>query len=52
MIKQLLAGGSKDLQRAVFRMEMAIRKSNIEKSRESAAKVKELLAQEMEGLVI
>ncbi len=51
IIKQLLAGGSKELQRAVFRMEMSIRKSDCEKARECAQKVKEMLAQEMEGQV-
>ena len=49
-LKQLMSGGSRDLQRAVFRMEMAIRKSDCDKARENAAKVKEQLLQEIEGL--
>lgn len=49
-LKQLMSGGSKDLQRAAFRMEMAIRKSDCEKARENAAKVKARLLQEIEGL--
>lgn len=49
-LKQLMGGGSRDLQRAVFRMEMSIRKSDCEKARENAAKVKEQLLQEIEGL--
>ena len=52
IIKQLLAGGSKELQRATFRMEMAIRKADCDKARESAEKVKEMLAHELEGQVI
>lgn len=51
IIKQLVAGGSKELQRATFRMEMAIRKSDCDKARECAEKVKEMLAQEIEGQV-
>lgn len=51
IIKQLVAGGSKELQRAAFRMEMAIRKSDCDKARECAEKVKEMLAQEIEGQV-
>ena len=50
ILKQLMGGGSTDLQRAVFRMEMAIRKSDCDKARENAAKVKEQLLQEIEGL--
>lgn len=50
MLKQLMSGGSKDLQRAVFRMEMAIRKSDCEKARANEIKVKEQLLQEIEGL--
>lgn len=42
-IKELLQGASKDLQRAVFRMEMAVRKSDCEKAREAKEKVEELL---------
>lgn len=42
-IKQLLQGGSKDLQRAVFRLEMAVRKSDCEKTKEAKEKVTELL---------
>lgn len=48
-LKQLLGKGSKDLQRTAFRMEMAIRKSDCDKAREYAQKVKEQLALEIEG---
>lgn len=51
-LKQLMSGGSKELQRAVFRMEMAVRKSDIGKVRDKAETVKELLCKEIEGLVI
>ncbi len=51
-LKQLMSGGSKDLQKAVFRMEMAVRKSDSDKARERAVTVKELLRKEIEGLVI
>jgi PAS domain S-box-containing protein len=52
MLKQLMSGGSKDLQRAVFKMEMAIRKSDCVKAKENVAKVKEQLSLELdtEGL--
>jgi len=43
-VKQLVSGGSKDLQRAAFRMEMAVRKSDYDKFRETADEVKRLLA--------
>jgi hypothetical protein len=51
-IKQLMKGGSKELQRTVFKMEMAIRKSDSEKAKENVAKVKEQLSLELdvEGL--
>ncbi|MDE6619036.1 MAG: PAS domain-containing protein [Lachnospiraceae bacterium] len=49
MLKQLLSGGTKDLQRLVFRMEMAIRKSDCDKARDYAEKVKEQLSLEIEG---
>lgn len=51
-LKQLISGGSKDLQRLAFRMEMAIRKSDCDKAREYADKVKEQLISEVEGLEI
>lgn len=51
-LKQLMSGGTKELQRAVFKMEMAIRKSDAEKARSNAIKVKELLSIEIEGLKI
>lgn len=51
-LKQLMSGGSKDLQRAVFKMEMAIRKSDSAKARENADKVKEQLCMEIKGLEI
>lgn len=41
MLKQLLSGGSKDLQRLTFRMEMSIRKADCDKARDYAQKVKE-----------
>lgn len=43
MLKQLLSGGSKDLQRLTFRMEMSIRKADCDKARDYAQKVKEQL---------
>lgn len=46
VIKQLLQGGSKDLQRAAFRLGMAIRKSDYDKAREEENKVIEILNQE------
>jgi hypothetical protein len=54
ILKQLMSGGSKDLQRAVFKMEMAIRKSDCDKARENADKVKKQLSLELdiEGLDI
>lgn len=51
-IKHLASNGSKELQRAVFKMEMAIRKSDSEKARNQADKVKELLSVEIKGLEI
>lgn len=51
-LKQLMSGGSKELQRAVFRMEMAIRKSDYNKINENVKAVKELLCKEIEGLVV
>ncbi len=50
-IKQLVSGGSRDLQKEAFRMEMAIRKSDSDKARQCAEKVKELLRSEIKGLV-
>ena len=52
MLKQLLSGGSKDLQRLTFRMEMSIRKADCDKARDYAQKVKEQLLLEIEGLEI
>lgn len=52
ILKQLVSKGSKDLQRLTFRMEMAIRKSDCDKAREYAQKVKEQLVQEIEGFEI
>jgi PAS domain S-box-containing protein len=46
-LKQLMKGGSKELGRVVFKMEMVIRKSDCEKAREYETKVKELLAEEL-----
>ena len=46
MIKQLLQGGSRELQRAAFKMEMAVRKSDYEKFRDCAETVKEMLFRE------
>lgn len=51
-LKQLVSGGSKELQRALFKTEMAIRKSDSEKARDNLEKVKELLCLEIEGLEI
>lgn len=51
-VKQLTAGGSKELQRAVFRMEMSIRKSDYEKSRECSEWVKEMLREEIKDIVM
>ena len=51
-VKQLTAGGSKELQRAVFRMEMSIRKSDYEKSRECSERVKEMLREEIKDIVM
>lgn len=51
-LKQLMSGGPKELQRAVFRMEMAIRKSDCDKIRDNVKIVKEILGKEIEGLVI
>jgi hypothetical protein len=47
ILKQLMSGGSKDLQRLVFKMEMAIRKSDCEKARENVNKVKAQLSLEI-----
>jgi two-component sensor histidine kinase len=51
-LKQLTKGGSKELQRAVFKMEMSIRKSDSEKAKENMANVIEQLSVELdiEGL--
>lgn len=49
-IKQLLQGGSKNLQRAAFRLEMAVRKSDYEKAKEAEKKVAELLECEWKDL--
>ena len=51
-LKQLISGGSKELQRMAFRMEMAIRKADCEKAKDYADKVKEQLLSEIEGLEI
>lgn len=48
-LKQLVSKGSKDLQRLTFRMEMMIRKSDSDKAKEYAQKVKEQLMLEIEG---
>ena len=48
-LKQLVSGASRDLQRLVFKMEMAIRKAEAFKAKETAMNVKELIYQEMEG---
>ena len=52
MLKQLVSNGSKDLQRLAFRMEMSIRKSDCDKAREYARKVKEQLMLEIKGFEI
>lgn len=52
MLKQLISGGSKELQRLGFRMEMSIRKADCDKARDYAQKVKEQLLLEVEGLEI
>ena len=46
MIKQLLQGSSKELQRAAFKMEMAVRKADYEKFRGCADVVKDMLFRE------
>ncbi len=51
-LKQLISGGSKELQRLAFRMEMSIRKADCEKARDYAGKVKDQLLSEIEGLEI
>lgn len=51
-LKQLVSKGSKDLQRLTFRMEMSIRKSDCDKAREYAQKVKEQLMLEIEDFDI
>ncbi|MBQ2115967.1 MAG: hypothetical protein II193_05220, partial [Lachnospiraceae bacterium] len=51
-VKQLTAGGSKELQRAVFKMEMSIRKADYEKSRECSEQVKEMLREEIKDIVM
>lgn len=51
-LKQLVGKGSKALQRLAFRMEMAIRKSDCDKARDYAQKVKEQLKLEIEGFEI
>lgn len=47
ILKKLMAGGSKELNRAVFRMEMSIRKSDYEKSIELADEVKRMVIDEI-----
>ncbi|MBQ2258507.1 MAG: PAS domain-containing protein [Lachnospiraceae bacterium] len=49
-LKQLTGGGSNELHKAVFKMELAIRKSDCEKARENVEKVKQQLSLEIEGL--
>ncbi len=46
VIKQLTQGGSKELQKAVFRLGMAVRKSDYEKAKEAEQKVIEVLEQD------
>ena len=45
-LKQLFSGGSKELQRATFKLEMAVRKSDYEKARQEAENVKKILQAE------
>ncbi len=45
-IKALLKGGSKELQKAVFRMGMAVRKADYDKAKEAEGKVAEILEQD------
>lgn len=45
-LKQLFSGGSKELQRATFKLEMAVRKSDYEKTRQEAENVKKILQAE------
>ena len=45
VIKQLTQGGSKELQKAVFRLGMAVRKSDYDKAKEAEQKVTEVLNQ-------
>lgn len=49
-IKQLLQQGSRELQRAIFKMEMAIRKADYEKAREAAENVTNCLKEEWKTL--
>lgn len=51
VIKQLLQGGSKELQRATFRLGMSIRKAEYEKAREEEKKVIDILRQEWAELI-
>lgn len=46
MVKQLVKGGSKELQKAAFRMEMAVRKADYDKFRTCADEVVRLLREE------
>lgn len=45
-VKQLLQGGSKELQRATFRLGMTVRKADYEKAREAEQKVIDILNQD------
>lgn len=49
-VKQLLQQGSRELQRSIFKMEMAIRKADYEKAREATDVVKEYLIEEWKTL--
>jgi hypothetical protein len=48
ILKQLTSGGSKELKRAVFKMEMSIRKADSEKAKENIRSVKEMLKVEID----
>lgn len=52
IIKQLLAGASREIQRTMFKAEMAIRKSDSVKAKENVKLVKEAIARELKGLGI
>lgn len=47
-VKQLLQGGSKELQRAAFRLGMTVRKADYEKAREAEQKVIDILNKDWE----